>query len=451
MTTITKAFTAAGVADALSLEPDQSATYSTSGTWTGDMRFERSRNGGFSWEIVTRPAVDTNISSTTVKNETNQRELYRFRVDTDYRTDPENPIAVSGTCTAVVADVAADVLHEFSVPGSPGRVKYTDTGIEIPVLSVAGGNVTASNGDVVGPSSATNNGIVLFDGTTGKLVKSSAAVGTGAYEAAVTRATLGLATTDSPTFAAVNVGAGTVGAPSVTLGDTNTGLMKSADNAIGVVTDGVERWVYNASGSLVPAADSTYDIGNGLSDPRDVNVARYVISRYGIGAKNGATVTTTEHGDSVTHRTILTLTATPVTVANTTGASFGGLKLYDFPAGRIGVLGVTANLSFDWSGTTIAADGSGDFSLGTTITADATLDTTDVDLLPSTALTDPFVAGVGTGKGALAASAQFDGTTTAIDANINIIIDDVDVADAASDVVLVTGTITITWANYGDY
>ena len=47
------------------------------------------------------------------------------------------------------------------------------------------GNAGAGSGDVVGPASATNNGVVLFDGATGKLVKSSAAVGALAYLATV--------------------------------------------------------------------------------------------------------------------------------------------------------------------------------------------------------------------------------------------------------------------------
>lgn len=171
----------------------------------------------------------------------------------------------------------------------------------------------------------------------------------------------------------------------------------------------------------------------------------------GVGAKNGATVSVVEHGSHAIHKSVLTLASTPVTVANTTGASFGGVKLYDFPEGRILILGTTANLSFNWADTDIAATGSGDFSLGTTITADATIDGTDVNLLPSTGLTDPFVAGVGVGKGALAASVHIDGTGGAIDANLNIIIDDADVEDAASDIVLVSGTVTISWINLGDY
>lgn len=175
------------------------------------------------------------------------------------------------------------------------------------------------------------------------------------------------------------------------------------------------------------------------------------VTSSGVGAKNGATVTVVERGNDVIHKTILTLASTPVTVANTTGASFGGVKLYDFPEGRIFVLGSVYSLGFVWTDEDIAADGSGDFSLGTTITADATLNGTDVDLGPSTAMTDPFVLGVGAATGsALAAAAQFDGTATAKDLNLNIIIDDADVEDAASDVVLASGTVTVTWINLGD-
>ena len=59
------------------------------------------------------------------------------------------------------------------------------------------GNAGAGSGDVVGPASATNNGIVLFDGTTGKLVKSSAAVGSIAYLNSLTKADVGLNAVDN--------------------------------------------------------------------------------------------------------------------------------------------------------------------------------------------------------------------------------------------------------------
>lgn len=181
-----------------------------------------------------------------------------------------------------------------------------------------------------------------------------------------------------------------------------------------------------------------------------LSINNALVSATGNGTKNGVTVTAAESGDGVLHKTVLTLASTPVTVANTTGASFGGVKLYDFPEGRLLILGCVANLGFSWIGEDIAQDGSGDFSMGTTITADATLNGTDVDLLASSAMLDPFVGGIGTGTGVLAASAQFDGTSTAKDLNLNIIIDDADVADGASDIVLVTGTVAIHWINLGD-
>lgn len=175
-----------------------------------------------------------------------------------------------------------------------------------------------------------------------------------------------------------------------------------------------------------------------------------VTTNYTVGAKNGSTVTLQETGAGAFRSVILTLASTPVTVANTSGASFGGLKLYDFPNGRIYILGGSSNLTFTWTGESIAAGGSGDYSLGTTITADATLSSTDVDIQASTAMLDPFVLGVGTGSGVFAAPAAYDGTATAKDLNINIIIDDADVADGDSDTVLVSGSIRMAYVDFGD-
>jgi hypothetical protein len=169
---------------------------------------------------------------------------------------------------------------------------------------------------------------------------------------------------------------------------------------------------------------------------------------YTNGAKNGSTVSCSEFGIGGFRSTKLTLASTPVTVANVTGASFGGLKLYDFPQCKFYLLGGYASLSFNWDGQ-IAAAGSGDFGLGTTITADATIATTDVDLMASTAMLDPFVSGVGSGLGYLVTNTAFDGSVTAKDMNINIIVDDADVGDADSDIILVTGTIQFNWVNNG--
>ncbi len=171
---------------------------------------------------------------------------------------------------------------------------------------------------------------------------------------------------------------------------------------------------------------------------------------FGAGAGRAANgVIADESGSGGLQFTTLRFTRIPVTVGNTTGASFGSLKIYDFSLGQIRLHGGRANLTFNWAGQDIAAGGSGDFSLGTTATADASLATTEVDIMPSTAMLDPFVAGIGTGRGNLVVATSFDGTGTAKDMFLNIIIDDADVADAASDIVLVSGTIIVEWANYG--
>lgn len=149
--------------------------------------------------------------------------------------------------------------------------------------------------------------------------------------------------------------------------------------------------------------------------------------------------------------TTLSLNSVPVTVANTTGASFGSLKLFDFSAGRINILGGSSNFtSIVWTGESIAAAGSGDYSLGTTATAEATLAGTEINIQASTAMLDPFVLGVGSGSGVFAAGAAYDGTATPIDLYLNVIIDDADVADLDSDTVLFTGTVKIVWAHFGD-
>jgi hypothetical protein len=45
------------------------------------------------------------------------------------------------------------------------------------------GAAGAGTGDVIGPSGATNNAVVLFDGTTGKLIKDGGVLGTAAFSA----------------------------------------------------------------------------------------------------------------------------------------------------------------------------------------------------------------------------------------------------------------------------
>ncbi len=155
-------------------------------------------------------------------------------------------------------------------------------------------------------------------------------------------------------------------------------------------------------------------------------------------------VTVSEFGEGCYRQTILTLDALPVSVVGATGVGFGGVLAYTFPAGAITVHGCTASLLVDPLSSNLEVADGGDFGIGTAIVADADLgDATDVDLCPSTSI-DP----IGTAAtGVLAASATFDGTSTAKTLNVNLLIDDADIG--GTEALGIDGTITINWSTAG--
>ena len=151
-------------------------------------------------------------------------------------------------------------------------------------------------------------------------------------------------------------------------------------------------------------------------------------------------------------QTTLTLNNVPQAVVN--GTEYQGTKIYDFPQGRILILGVTATLQQKTTSAIASTlnSATGAISLGTATASSVTLNSTMADLLPSTAFTSSTVINVaGTAvSAALAASAQFDGTTTAKDVYLNTAYattTDVD-ADATQ---TISGTVNITWVQLGDF
>lgn len=166
-----------------------------------------------------------------------------------------------------------------------------------------------------------------------------------------------------------------------------------------------------------------------------------------------ASVTADESGDGVFHQTVLTLADLTQAVVN--GTEYQGTEIYDFPAGRILILGVTASIAQKTTSaiaSTLNSGSTGALGIGTSTASNVSLTGGMVDLLPSTAFTSSTVINVaGTAVGAaLAASAHFDGTSAAKKAYINTAYattGDVD-ADATQ---TLTGTVTISWINLGDY
>lgn len=152
-------------------------------------------------------------------------------------------------------------------------------------------------------------------------------------------------------------------------------------------------------------------------------------------------------------QTTLTLNNVPQAVTN--GTEYQGTKIYDFPQGRILIMGVTATLQQKTTSvlaSTLNASVTGAISLGTATASNVSLTSTMVDLLPSTAFTSSATINVaGTAvSAALAASAQFDGTSTAKDVYLNTAYaTTTDVDGNATQTI--SGTVVITWCQLGDY
>lgn len=82
------------------------------------------------------------------------------------------PIQLYYSTTAAAVPLAANLAQgELAINITDGKLYYENNSGVVTLLASAAGSL----GDVVGPASATANGIALFDGTTGKLLKNSSA------------------------------------------------------------------------------------------------------------------------------------------------------------------------------------------------------------------------------------------------------------------------------------
>jgi hypothetical protein len=178
----------------------------------------------------------------------------------------------------------------------------------------------------------------------------------------------------------------------------------------------------------------------------------------GVGAGNGATVSVTEYGDAILHKTVITCTATPVTITDDAGvAQYGGTgKLYDFPEGLLVTFGAVIDGSVTLGTTgTITNTWAGGVALGTaTATTGSTLTGTEADIMPEVdvAAATAKVAVVDAVSVATALTESgarwFDGTATAKDLFLNLVVDDS--ATHTSGTGTFTGTVTLLWAIVGD-
>lgn len=167
-----------------------------------------------------------------------------------------------------------------------------------------------------------------------------------------------------------------------------------------------------------------------------------------VASASGVTSSVTSGG---VFKQTLTLTNTVITMTDAGAAgSHGSLKVMDFPAGNIAFLGATTDLAIvaGEGGITDTAAVVGGVGTATVGVDNATLTTTEQDLVPSTAATLTGGAGAFDGQSLTAGIAVFDGTATPIDAWLNFAIPDA--GSTANDTLTVNGTITLVWANLGD-
>ncbi len=150
----------------------------------------------------------------------------------------------------------------------------------------------------------------------------------------------------------------------------------------------IERTAAGAFVKLVDRHGSTI-LGQGQAFPvSDINSSSPPTTSSEVGDKAGATVSVVEQGSAILHRSVLTLTATPITLTDDPGVGqYGTIKLYDFPAGNIVTLGAVIDAELTLNETWWVDASEGDVGLGTVATADGqALATTKQNIIATTAI-----------------------------------------------------------------
>lgn len=173
-----------------------------------------------------------------------------------------------------------------------------------------------------------------------------------------------------------------------------------------------------------------------------------------VGAKNGSTVSVVEYGfGGFLHKTVLTLAATPITVADATAG--GGVKLYTFPEGVITIQAGSFNVVPTVTSvlaSTLHASTTIDCGVGSASAGAGALTTTEDDIIDSANATSSAtinVAGAAAKAVRTTAPVNLDGSSAAKTANFNIGVATATDIDADATIVL-TGTVTILWLFGGD-
>jgi hypothetical protein len=139
------------------------------------------------------------------------------------------PIQQYRTATPAAAPIAGNLADgELAINTADGVLFYKDSGGAVQTIATRAG----ANGDVVGPASSTADGLVAFNGTTGKLVKAAGTVTVAQGGTGATTLTGLVVGNGSSAFTAVAAPSGAV----VGTTDTQTLTNKRVTARIGTVT-----------------------------------------------------------------------------------------------------------------------------------------------------------------------------------------------------------------------
>lgn len=198
-------------------------------------------------------------------------------------------------------------------------------------------------------------------------------------------------------------------------------------------------------------------VGTGVVHRTTIDLDVTTAGNGSVPSAVGAYVVALEEGDKLIHRTTLTCTALPLSVADDAGvAQYGGVQVYTFPEGLIASFGaiISGDLTMGATGTFIDAF-TGVNALGSAVAGTgATLTSTEATWLQSTANATAAtkVAAISsvsvTTQLTESGGRVYDGTVTAAPVFLNFAIAD-DVTHTAGTGTF-TGTITIAWLKVGD-
>ena len=278
--------------------------------------------------------------------------------------------------------VASGTVVAGGSSGSNGQVlSSTGTGVQWV-------NASSASGDVVGPASSTDNAIVRFDSTTGKLIQNSTATLSDGGIMIVTELdtdSIKSATANSPIVIAPD-GTGDVhlNADSVRIGDNNadatiatrgTGDLIITTNE-GSAVEGIVRLYDGANGNITLTPNGTGQVQVGTDQVVTLVASQTLTNKTISGSANtlsniaNASLTNSTISGVALGGTLATLTL------NTSGTGLSGSQTYNGSGAATFTVASNAT-NANTASTIVARDASGNFSAGT-ITATLSGNATNV-------------------------------------------------------------------------